>query len=52
MPLLIGPDHLEGKTMDKIQNIPSYAEPKTITKQMPLFEEEDDGSLIPYVKGE
>ena len=52
MPLLKNPGHSEGKTMVKIQNIPSYAEPKTITKQIPLFEEEDDGSLTPYVKGE
>ena len=49
MPLLISPDHLEGKTMTKIQNTGMYTEPKTTTKQIPLFEEEDDGSLIPYV---
>ena len=50
MPLLISPDHLEGKTMTKIQNIGMYTEPKTTTKQIPLFEEEDDGNLIPYVR--
>ena len=38
--------------MIKIQNIPTYAEPKITTKQIPLFEEEDDGSLIPYVREE
>ncbi len=52
MSLLKNPGHLEGKTMIKIQNIPSYAEPKITTKQIPLFEEEDDGSLIPYVREE
>ena len=52
MPLLISPDRLEGKTMTKIQNIGMYTEPKTTTKQIPLFEEEDDGNLIPYVRDE
>jgi len=52
MPLLINPDHLEVKTMTKIQNIGRYTEPKTTTKQIPLFEEEDDGNLIPYVREE
>ena len=52
MPLLISPDHLEGRTMTKIQSIGMYTEPKTTTKQIPLFEEEDDGNLIPYVREE
>jgi len=25
-----------------------FNESKTVTKQIPLFEEEDDGNLIPY----
>ena len=25
-----------------------YNEPKPVTKQIPLFEEQDDGNLIPY----
>ena len=25
-----------------------YTEPKPVTKQIPLFEEQDDGNLIPY----
>jgi hypothetical protein len=33
--------------MVRIQNIRIYTE-KTITKQVPLFEEEDDGNLVPY----
>jgi len=37
------------KTMTKIQNIGMYTQPKTTTKQIPLFEEEDDGNLIPYI---
>ena len=27
-----------------------YNEPKPVTKQIPLFEEQDDGNLIPYVQ--
>jgi hypothetical protein len=27
-------------------------EPKTAPKQIPLFEEDDDGSLIPYTQEE
>ena len=33
------------------QNI-MFHEQKPLTKQIPLFEEEDDGNLIPYVKEE
>jgi hypothetical protein len=29
-----------------------YNEPKSIPKQIPLFEEQDDGNLIPYEKDE
>jgi hypothetical protein len=36
------------QSMVRIQNIGIYTEPKTITKQVPLFEEEDDGNLVPY----
>jgi len=36
----------------KIQDIGMYTEQKTATKQLPLFEEEDNGNLIPYVKDE
>ena len=25
-----------------------FNEPKPVTKQIPLFEEQDDGNLIPY----
>ena len=50
MPLLENPEHLEGRDMTKIQDIGMYTEPKTTTKQIPLFEEEDDGNLIPYVR--
>ena len=38
--------------MSRIQDIALYTDPKTPTKQIPLFEEEDDGSLIPYKKEE
>jgi len=30
----------------------AYNEPKSIPKQIPLFEEQDDGNLIPYVQEE
>lgn len=36
--------------MNNTQNISIYNEPKTITKQIPLFEEEDDGNLVPYMR--
>jgi hypothetical protein len=29
-----------------------YNEPKSTPKQIPLFEEQDDGNLIPYVQEE
>lgn len=33
----------------KSQQIPAYYQDvKTITKQIPLFEEQDDGNLLPY----
>ena len=32
-------------------HVPNYCqEPKAIPKQIPLFEEQDDGKLIPYTK--
>ena len=33
--------------MAKIHDISIYLDEKT-TKQLPLFEEEDDGNLVPY----
>jgi hypothetical protein len=41
--------HLEGKNMVKIENIAMLSDTKTTTKQIPLFEEEEDGNLIPYI---
>jgi len=32
------------------KNYVTIAEHKSIPKQVPLFEEQDDGNLIPYVK--
>jgi len=37
----------------KTDDIPRcYYEPKIVTKQRPLFEEQDDGNLIPYSEDE
>jgi hypothetical protein len=33
-------------------NMIHYNKPKIIPKQIPLFEEQDDGNLIPYEKEE
>ena len=41
-------EHLEGKNMVRIENIATLSDTKTTTKQIPLFEEEEDGNLIPY----
>jgi hypothetical protein len=27
-----------------------YTEPRSVPKQIPLFEEQDDGNLIPYIQ--
>ena len=35
--------------MVKIENIAMLSDTKTTTKQIPLFEEEEDGNLIPYI---
>ena len=34
------------------RNNMTYNEPKPIPKQIPLFEEQDDGNLIPYEQEE
>ncbi len=34
------------------QNKMTYNEPKSVPKQIPLFEEQEDGNLIPYVQEE
>jgi hypothetical protein len=34
------------------QNKMAFNEPKPLPKQIPLFEEQDDGDLIPYVQEE
>jgi len=37
----------------KMYNIPTYyQDAKPMTKQMPLFEEQDDGNLLPYEREE
>ena len=43
---------MEGKIKMGVKNIVVYTEPKTTTKQIPLFEEQDDGNLVPYMREE
>ena len=32
------------------QNNMTFNEPKSVPKQIPLFEEQEDGNLIPYIQ--
>ena len=41
-----------GMLITKVQKTSYYHEPKSIPKQIPLFEEQDDGNLVPYQKEE
>lgn len=49
-PLLKNPEITEGSIEMGAQNKMIFNDQKSVPKQIPLFEEQDDGNLTPYVQ--